>query len=66
MKLKQEVYSIEEAAKLLGVHPNTIRRRIKDGSLPASQPHGFAGKKWFIAADSIRDFMRPTNVQRTK
>lgn len=66
MKLKQEVYSIEEAAELLGVHHNTIRRRIKDGSLPASQPQGFAGKKWFITADAIRDFMRPTNVQRSK
>ena len=66
MRLKKEVYSIEEAAELLGVHHNTIRKRIKDGSLPASQPNGYAGKKWFITAEAIRDFMKPTNTPRAK
>lgn len=63
MKTKQEYYSIEEAAKLMGVHPNTVRNRIRDGSLPASQPKGF---KWFIHIDDIRDFMKPTNVSKAK
>ena len=66
MRLKKEVYSIEEAAELLGVHHNTIRKRIKDGSLPASQPNGYAGKKWFITAEAIQNFMKPTNTTRAK
>jgi excisionase family DNA binding protein len=29
-----KLYTIPEAAKLLRCHPDTIRRRIRDGSLP--------------------------------
>lgn len=62
MKLKQEYYSITEAAAILGVHHNTIRKRIKDGSLPASQrPY-----KWYISADAIRQFVTPTNQPKAK
>ena len=59
MKSKQEYFSITEAAEILGVHPNTIRKRIKDGSMPASQrPY-----KWYISADAIKQFVTPTNAQ---
>jgi excisionase family DNA binding protein len=30
-------FSIAEAAKALGVHPDTVRRRVRDGSIPAVQ-----------------------------
>jgi excisionase family DNA binding protein len=62
VKLRKEFYTIPEAAELLCVHPNTIRRRIKDGSLPACQrPY-----KWYIAAEDLKRFTAPTNVQRAK
>ena len=38
-----EPVTITEAAKLLGVHPNTIRNRIKSGHIPATKvltPYG--------------------------
>lgn len=30
---KARAASVDEAARRLGVHPNTVRRRIKDGTL---------------------------------
>lgn len=32
---KKDFYSIKEFAKLLGVHPNTIRRSVKNGRIGA-------------------------------
>jgi excisionase family DNA binding protein len=32
--------SVRETAAMLGVHPDTVRRRIADGSLAALQPGG--------------------------
>lgn len=50
-------YSIQEAAEILSVHPNTIRNRIKDGSLPA----GRVGYQWRIAAEDLRAMLEPKN-----
>jgi len=35
--LAPELMTITEAAKLLGVHPNTIRNRVKAGTMPATK-----------------------------
>lgn len=35
MKTEHEFYSIDEFAKLLRVHPNTIRKAIRDGRINA-------------------------------
>lgn len=38
--MADEVLSIQEAARALGVHPDTIRRMIKSGEIKAFQVRG--------------------------
>lgn len=47
--------SISEAADLLGVHPNTIRRHIADGTLPARR----LGRRVFIVLDDLEAALTP-------
>jgi excisionase family DNA binding protein len=35
MENKKIAYSVQEAAEAIGLHPNTIRKLIRDGRLPA-------------------------------
>ena len=44
-------YSIEEAADLLGLHTNTIRRMIKRGDLPATK----YGRQWRIKKEDLTE-----------
>jgi excisionase family DNA binding protein len=36
--LDQEWYTVDEAAEELDLHPKTVRQRIREGKLKASQP----------------------------
>ena len=45
--------TIREAATLLGVHPNTVRSRIKDGSIEAEKVVTERGPTWMIDPDSL-------------
>ena len=45
--------TIREAATLLGVHPNTVRSRIKDGSIEAEKVITERGPTWMIDPDSL-------------
>jgi excisionase family DNA binding protein len=47
-------YTIAEAAQLLGVHPNTIRRWLRKGRLPSRMAEGPGGQEHHIPADAIR------------
>lgn len=47
-------YSIEEAAEVLGVHHNTIRKRIKAGQMQAMQ----VGRQWRIPKEALE--FKPT------
>jgi excisionase family DNA binding protein len=49
MSLERKTRTIHETAAILGVHPDTIRRRVKDGSLSATKVCG----RFLIFADSI-------------
>jgi len=46
-------YSVEEAAQMLGVHVETIRREIRAGRLLASR----INRKFLIPADSLNDYI---------
>ena len=63
MKVKQEFYTVDEAATLLGCHPNTIRNRIKDGTLPAFKMGRWV---WRIAGDDIKRLAAPQNAIKNK
>lgn len=56
-KKAKEYYSINEAAEILSVHPNTIRNWIRSGALPA----GRAGYQWRIAEEDLRAIVEPKN-----
>lgn len=38
--LVDEIYSVKEAAEIMGVSQRTILRKIKDGTIPAMGGHG--------------------------
>ena len=52
-----DVYvSVVEAAEMLGVHPQRIHQRIREGSLPAEK----VGNQWVVEMD---DFAASTATQ---
>jgi excisionase family DNA binding protein len=53
----QDWLSVAEVARRLNFHPNTVRRMIAAGRLPASRPNGGAGRLRVNAAD-LAEFMR--------
>ncbi len=57
LNLEKPFYSINDAAEILAVHPNTIRNRIKDGSLEA----GRVGWEWRISRAALLAFVGPQN-----
>ncbi|WP_088284297.1 helix-turn-helix domain-containing protein [Kineosporia sp. A_224] len=46
--------SVAEAAEMLGVHPQRIHQRIRDGSLPAEK----IGHQWVLEMDDLRRIER--------
>ena len=49
----RDTLTISEAATFLGVHKNTVRNRIKDGTYEAEQVHTERGPTYFIKRESI-------------
>ena len=47
-------YTIAEAAQVLGVHPNTIRRWLRKGRLRSRMAEGPGGQEHHIPADALR------------
>jgi hypothetical protein len=56
--------TIREAATLLDVHPNTVRSRIKDGSLQAEKVVTERGPTWMIDPDSLTTNTPPSDSQQ--
>lgn len=48
-------FPLEEAAKMIGIHKNTLTRQIKNGDFPAAK----LGGKYFIAYDVIHKKLHP-------
>ena len=47
------VLSVKEAAKVLGIHENTLRRHIADGSIPSRK----LGARILIPVSSLRAWL---------
>lgn len=59
-----DTVTIAEAAALLGVHPNTIRNRVKEGLYKAEKVLTERGPTWFIERDSLVDNTSTTFSQQ--
>ena len=56
--------TISEAATLLGVHKNTVRNRIKDGTYEAETVITERGPTYFIKRESILDNLATNTLSR--
>ena len=59
-----EGVTISEAAALLGVHPNTVRNRVKAGMYEAEKVFTENGQTWMINRDSIINNPLPKGSQQ--
>jgi hypothetical protein len=57
--------TISEASTLLGVHPNTVRNRVKDGIYQAEKVVTERGPTWYIDRDSLVTNTPTSGSQRT-
>lgn len=55
------VLTLKEIAERLKLHPNTLRRYIKEGKLPAMK----FGRVWRVEEEDLKEFMR-ANKQGAK
>ena len=62
MKIFENYIDVTEASKILGVHPETIKRLIRDGSLPAAK---FANK-WILKKNQLQSFASTYRGKRKK
>jgi DNA-binding PucR family transcriptional regulator len=60
-----EGVTIAEAAALLGVHPNTVRNRVKAGIYEAEKVFTENGQTWMIDRDSILNNPLPKGSQQS-
>ena len=59
----QELYSVREVAKQIGVSTETIRKHIKDGRFPgAYRSSPVRGAKWIIPVAAVEWFRRLSSV----
>ncbi len=52
--------NIVEAAKILGVHPGTVKRLCREGKVAAEK----VNNAWLIHSDTIRDFAEQYSGRR--
>lgn len=60
----RERVTIREAATLLGVHPNTIRNRVRAGIYSAEKVHTERGETWLIDRNSLTTNAPPGDSQQ--
>jgi len=49
-----EYLTVNQVADMLGLHPQTVREKIKDGQIKAFKP----GKSYRIPAKAVDDYIR--------
>lgn len=60
-----ESLTIAQAAAELGVHPNTLRKRIRKGTLPARLVDGPTGQEYRIARAAVEALLPALNAAHT-
>jgi len=54
------VLSVKEAAEILGVHENTLRKRIADGSIPSRK----LGNRVLIPVSALRAWLEADDADK--
>lgn len=52
--MSDELLTVEQAAERLQMHPDTIRRFLRDGTLPGRK---LGARQWRIPASSLKAYM---------
>jgi len=60
MPVLRDYLSVVEAADVLGVHWETVKRLCREGRIPAEKVHN----KWLIHKDNLREFATNYNEPR--
>ncbi len=55
-------YSTEDVAEMFHIHPNTVRRHIKEGRLPAHR----SGRKWIFTESDIEQYLKKAEPDNEK
>lgn len=55
-----DLLSVEQVAEMLGMHPRTVRRLLREGKLTGTK----VGGEWRITADSLKRHLTPESVQQ--
>ena len=55
-----KLYDIQEIAKMLNIHPQTVRRWIHSGKLPARK----LGKTYYISEQELNDFTQISTEEK--
>lgn len=55
--MRKNAYSVAEVAELLSVHPETVRRAIRDGHLDAFKLVDTPSSPWRITSGAIERMM---------
>lgn len=65
MAAEEEIITVQQAARLMGVHPMTVYKWIRTRGLPAFKPGGNGGSKrrWRIRRSELEDWM---NINRKR
>jgi hypothetical protein len=55
----EDYIPIEAAAELSGLHPNTLRRLLREGVLRGYKAAHKHKMRWFVSVRSLRDYTDP-------
>ena len=58
MPFTQPMVTVQEAAEILHVHPQTIRRAIKRGELPVYNAYSGTRTKYLITEEALREYVK--------
>lgn len=51
--MEEKIFTVDQAAEILGLHPKTVRRFIREGKFKATK----VGKQWRILKDDLDIFL---------
>ncbi|HYF76293.1 MAG TPA: helix-turn-helix domain-containing protein [Symbiobacteriaceae bacterium] len=55
-----DLFSVDQVAEILGMHPRTVRRLLREGKLTGTK----VGGEWRITAESLKRHLTPEHVEK--